>query len=102
MRRGSFALLFVLALARRAAAGDAAAEPEAEASPKVAPEAKQKPGSLRIPDILPLELTAFGDIQYRFQRHLVDEFRVGSLELDAALTLAPYAIAATAIGYDAE
>jgi hypothetical protein len=52
--------------------------------------------------LLPLEFTAFGDFFYRFSRPSPDDFHVGAVELDAALTLTPFVNVSTAIAYDGE
>ncbi|HET9957321.1 MAG TPA: hypothetical protein VFQ61_22640 [Polyangiaceae bacterium] len=59
----------------------------------------QLPG---IGELLPVQLTAFGDIRYALAQDARDRFSIGSLELDASLTLTPYLITTTAIAYDVE
>lgn len=49
---------------------------------------------------LPIELTAFGDILYALRDPGSDDFHIGSLEVDIALTLVPYVSAWGAIAYD--
>jgi hypothetical protein len=49
--------------------------------------------------LLPLQLTAFGDIRYRFTTPGLDEFEIGSVELDSALTLSPHVLVSAAFAY---
>jgi hypothetical protein len=49
--------------------------------------------------LLPLDLTAFGDIRYRFTNPGLDEFEVGSVELDSALQLSPHVLVSAAFAY---
>jgi hypothetical protein len=49
--------------------------------------------------LLPLEFTAFGDFYYVFSRPNADDFHVGAVEIDAALSLTPYVNVSTAIAY---
>jgi hypothetical protein len=51
-------------------------------------------------ELLPLELTAFGDIRYRITRDAADAFEVGSVEVDTALELSPYVKVTNALAYD--
>jgi hypothetical protein len=52
-----------------------------------------------IGELLPLELTAFGDFYYRFTHPGADDFGIGTVEIDAALRLTPYVLVSTAIAY---
>jgi len=49
--------------------------------------------------LLPLDLTAFGDIRYRFTDPGLDQFEIGSVELDSALQLSPYVLVSAAFAY---
>src|SRR6187401_2551534 len=49
--------------------------------------------------LLPLDLTAFGDIRYRFISPGLDEFEIGSVELDSALQLSPHVMVSAAFAY---
>jgi len=49
--------------------------------------------------LLPLDLMAFGDIRYRFTDPGLDEFEIGSVELDSALQLSPYVLVSAAFAY---
>jgi hypothetical protein len=52
-------------------------------------------------DLLPLELTAFGDIRYR-RSNGEHGFAIGSFELDSALELSKEVLVSAAIAYDPE
>src|SRR6187200_1904030 len=49
--------------------------------------------------LLPLDLTAFGDIRYRFTHPGLDQFEIGSVELDSALQLSPHVMVSAAFAY---
>lgn len=49
--------------------------------------------------LLPLELTAFGDIRYRIVKSEPDDFQIGSVELDASLQLSPHVMVSAALAY---
>jgi hypothetical protein len=79
------------------AASAAGAAVAAGAPPVPAPESANP--SL---EVVPLELTGFGDLQLVFDDRERDAFRIGQLELDAALPLAPHVEVAAALAYDTE
>jgi len=49
--------------------------------------------------LLPIQLTGFGDIRYRFTEPALDQFEIGSVELDSALTLSPHVMVSAAFAY---
>jgi hypothetical protein len=49
--------------------------------------------------LMPLDLTAFGDIRYRFTHPGLDQFEIGSVELDSALQLSPHVLVSAAFAY---
>lgn len=79
------------------AQAEAAAEAEAEAEEK--PEPAVAGIVTDVMKLLPLELTAFGDIRYRFTTEGLDEFEIGSVELDSALQLSPHVMVSAAFAY---
>jgi hypothetical protein len=53
-------------------------------------------------EVLPLEVTAFGDIRYRIEPDAADGFEIGSVELDTSLELSPHVKVSSALPYDPE
>lgn len=53
-------------------------------------------------DLLPVELTAFGDFRYRSSTDSADDFEVGSVELDVVLDISEHVKVSTAFAYDPE
>lgn len=53
-------------------------------------------------ELLPLELTAFGDFHYGFYQNAPDGFGIGEVEVDASLNLTPYVLVSTALAYSGE
>jgi hypothetical protein len=50
-------------------------------------------------ELLPLELTAFGDFHYGFYQNAPDGFGIGAVEVDASLNLTPFVLVSVALAY---
>ena len=70
-----------------------------EARARAEAEAKSASVTSELMALLPLELTAFGDIRFRFTEPATDKFEIGSVELDSALQLSPYVMVSAAFAY---
>src|SRR6187399_750982 len=68
-------------------------------SPSASAEPSGAAVSTDLMQLLPVELTAFGDIRYRFISPGLDEFEIGSVELDSALQLSPHVMVSAAFAY---
>lgn len=86
-------MLALLCLSARTAT----AEPAKESSSEPGSVAEIAASSLTAMD---LELTAFGDFRYRFDKLSHDCFEIGSVELDSAISLSPHVTVSAAIAYD--
>jgi hypothetical protein len=78
----------------------------AEKAPAQLAVAVEKPKPAEVPgeeqekaELLPLELTAFGDFHYGFYQNAPDGFGIGAVEVDASLNLTPYVLVSVALAY---
>lgn len=75
---------------------------EPEALVDVKPAAADVGPKPAIGELLPIDLTAFGDIFYALEPTEPDAFHIGSLEIDIALKLVPFVTAFGGVAYDAD